>query len=210
MKPYIRSMALSALVLLGGASLAACGASSTASSETPTVRRAAAQELITQALAANPKASSGRISLTIDGEVGGISRLEGPIEITVDGRYDLPDGATAPDVEFDVGLTVNDHALGGGLVIVDGTGYITLGSVGYKIPDDITRDLTALAAGADNGLTKTGAMFHVNPQNWQRDASTPARRRSQASASRCSRPASAPMSRSSISTASCASWRASA
>ena len=28
----------------------------------------------------------------------------------------------------------------------------------------------APAADANNGLTKTGAMFHVNPQDWQRDA----------------------------------------
>jgi hypothetical protein len=125
---------------------------------------------IGQALAANPKASSARITLTGALDVKGIARLDGPIEATVDGRYDLPDGETVPDVAFDVGLSHKGHALGGGLVLKDGTAYVTLGSVGYRIPDEITRTLTAPAADANNGLTKTAAMFHVNPQDWQRDA----------------------------------------
>jgi hypothetical protein len=169
-KAHIRSMAMTAVVLLAGASLQACGASSSASGESSAARQAEAKDVIRQALAVNPKADSARISLTIDGEVQGIPRLKGPIEVTVDGRYNLPDGATAPDVEFDVGLFHNGHALGGGLKLVDGTAYVTLGSTGYKIPDDITRKLMAPAADAKNGLTKTGAMFHVNPQDWQKDA----------------------------------------
>ena len=170
MRTTIRSMAAMALALLGGASLVACGESSSASSETPAAERAAAQEIIRQALAVNPKASSARITLTADLDVKGIRRLDGPIEATVDGRYDLPAGETVPDFEFDVGLSHAGHALGGGIVLKDGTAYITLGSVGYRIPDDITRTLTAPAAHANNGLTKTAAMFHVNPQDWQRDA----------------------------------------
>jgi hypothetical protein len=170
MKVQIRSMALAGLVLLAGASLVACGDSSSASGDTPAARRAAAQDIITQALAVNPKADAARISLTIDGQVEGIPRLKGPIQVTVDGRYNLPDGASVPDVDFDVGLFHAGHALGGGLVLAGGTAYVKLGSVGYKIPDNITRDLMAPAADAKNGLTKTGAMFHVNPQNWQRDA----------------------------------------
>ena len=41
---------------------------------------------------------------------------------------------------------------------------------GYKVPDDITHALTEPAVGARNGLTKLGAMFYINPQDWQRNA----------------------------------------
>ena len=73
-------------------------------------------------------------------------------------------------VDFDVGLTMKDQALGGALVLKDGKAYVKLGNVGYQIPAAITRVLTAPAAEASNGITKTAAMFHINPQNWQRDA----------------------------------------
>jgi len=170
MTSQIRFMAVTALVLLGGSSLVACGESSSASSETPSERRAAAREIIKQAHAVNPKASSARISLTADLRINGIEKLEGPIEITANGRYNLAEGETVPDVDFDVGVSVKDRALGGGLVLAGGTAYVKLGTVGYKIPDEITRTLMAPAADADNGLTKTAAMFHVNPQDWQRGA----------------------------------------
>ena len=170
MTAQIRLLAAMAVVLVGGAGVAACGESTSASGETPAARRAAAQKIIGQALAVNSKADSGRITLTGDLDVKGIARLDGPIEATVDGRFNLPDGETVPDFAFDVGLSHKDHALGGGIVLKDGTAYVTLGSVGYRIPDEITRTLTAPAADANNGLTKTAAMFHVNPQDWQRDA----------------------------------------
>ena len=54
--------------------------------------------------------------------------------------------------------------------MVGGTAYVKLGTVGYRIPDEITRTLVAPAAGERNGLTKTAAMFHVNPHRWQRHA----------------------------------------
>jgi hypothetical protein len=75
-----------------------------------------------------------------------------------------------PDFDFDVSAALRGGVLGGGLVLVDGKAYITLGSTGYRIPAAITKVLVAPAVAASNGLTKTAAMFYVNPQNWQRDA----------------------------------------
>ncbi len=171
MKVHIRSMAMAALALLAGASLQACGDSSSASGES-TAARASRREGCDQAGAGRQPEGGLRPDLPHDRRRGRRESraCKGPIEVTVDGRYNLPDGATVPDVEFDVGLFHKGHALGGGLKLVDGTAYVTLGSTGYKIPDDITRKLMAPAADANNGLTKTGAMFHVNPQDWQRDA----------------------------------------
>ncbi len=166
-----RSKALAALALLSVATLAGCGADSgSGDASTPAERHAAAERLIRQVHGVNPKASSGRIDATIDLDVKDSPRFKGLTEITADGRWNLPDGATVPDVELDVGLSLGGSALGGTLVIADGKGYIKLGNSGYKIPDSITRVLVAPAAEASNGLTKTAAMFHINPQNWQRNA----------------------------------------
>jgi hypothetical protein len=168
----IRSLALAALALLCAASLAACGDSSSAFGDKPdpAAARAAAAKIIRQAHAVNPAARAARIDMTVDLHVQGSPRFEGPIEITANGRYNLPDGATVPDFDFDVGLTMKGQALGGAITLVDGKAYVRLGDTGYQIPAAITRVLTAPAADANNGITKTAAMFHINPQNWQRGA----------------------------------------
>jgi hypothetical protein len=170
MTGQIRSRAVAAIALIGATTLAACGGSDSGGGSTPAQRHAAAEKLIRIVHSVNPKASSGRIDATIDLDIKGSPRFRGVAEVTANGVWNLPDGAVTPDVDLDVGLTLNGGVLGGTLVVADGTGYIKLGNAGYKLPAAISRTLIAPAAVAHNGLTKTAAMFYINPQNWQRNA----------------------------------------
>lgn len=174
MTPQIRSQALAAMALAGAVTLAACGGSSSDSgakaSADPAASRAAAEKLIAQAIAPNPKADSGRIDARVDVKIKGLPRFAGTTSVTADGVYDLPDGAAVPDLDVDVGLLLNDEGLGGALVVADGTGFIKLGNTGYQLPDSISQKLQEPAPEAQNGLTKTAAMFYINPQTWQKDA----------------------------------------
>jgi hypothetical protein len=159
--------------LLSATTLAACGSGndSGASAKNAVTNHAAADKLIAQAVAANPAADSARVSAGVDVDVlGGRQPLTGKTQITADGTYDLPSGASVPDLDIDVGLSHAGQALAGAIVLSDETGYIRLGPSGYKIPDAISERLVAPAKMADNGLTKTGAMFFINPQDWQRNA----------------------------------------
>lgn len=170
MTKQIRRNAIAALVaLLGAASIASCGDGAAAAGG-PAERHAAAERLIDVVHDVNPKAASGRIDATIDLNIEGGSQLPGLTQITASGVFDLPDGAAVPDIDLDVGFFRNDRALGGALVVADGKGYVKLGNTGYKLPGAVSRTLVAPAADASNGLTKTAAMFHVNPQDWQRNA----------------------------------------
>jgi hypothetical protein len=174
-RPF-RPFAVAAAVLLSATALSACGGAIAATDKSPGVStldsRAAADRIIEQAVAHNPHARSGRIrgSVDIDIDISGLPLLDGQTQITAAGVYALPDGASVPDLDIDVGLTHNDHALGGAIVLDDRTGYVKLGTAGYKIPDDITHTLSEPAVSARNGLTKLGAMFYINPQDWERNA----------------------------------------
>ncbi len=178
MTPPIRKalhpLASLALALLGAASLVACGGSSSAGSSsdtaTPAQRHAAADKRIAQATGPNSAARSARIDGTIGLNLKGFSNFEGPIDITVGGAYNLPDGEDVPELNLDVALGLNSGVFGGGIVVAGEKGYITLGSTGYKLPDAISQVLVAPAREAKNGLTKTGAMFYINPQDWQMKA----------------------------------------
>ena len=163
-----------AAALLGATVLAACGGTVAATSDGESTRasRAAADRVIAQAVGDNPQARSGRISGTVDVDIdiSGLPLLDGQTQVTADGVYDLADGASVPDFDIDASLRHNEHLLAGALVLDDRTGYVKLGTTGYKVPDGITHALTEPALDAHNGLTKLGAMFYINPQDWQRNA----------------------------------------
>jgi hypothetical protein len=125
--------------------------------------------LIKQAFGPNEKARSGRLDGTIDIEVKGVPRYKGPIEVTASGGFELPSGADVPDFRMDVGLVLNDHAIGGELVTAGGDAFIQLGTTGYKLPAPITAKIRAPAAALDNGLAKTAGMFFIRPDRWQKD-----------------------------------------
>jgi hypothetical protein len=171
MTGHFRSTIAVLTAVLGATTLAACGGSSSDSDTSGASAHAAADKLIAQVVGTNPAADSARISGTVDVDIlGGRQPLTGPTQITADGTYDLPSGASVPDLDIDVGLKHADQALGGAIVVSDKTGYIRLGPTGYKIPGSIASKLVEPAEDAQNGLTKTGAMFFINPQEWQTNA----------------------------------------
>lgn len=176
MPATFRLFAAAAAAFVSATALAACGGATANTNQSAGVSaldsRAAADRIIEQAVGDNPQARSGRVSgsVDIDIDISELPLLDGKTQITADGVYALPNGASVPDLDIDVGLTHDDHALGGAIVLDDRTGYVKLGTTGYKIPDDITQALSEPAVGARNGLTKLGAMFYINPQDWQRNA----------------------------------------
>ena len=170
----MRSKALALAAVLAATTLAACGgddsSDSGAKSGSSSDSRAAADKIIEQAVAANDKARSASIDGTIDVTIKGVPRFKEPVQITANGDYNLPEGADVPDFNVDVGLGLNGGTIGGGLVLSDGKGFITLGDTGYPLPAKISEKIAKPAPAAKNGLTKTAAMFYINPQDWQKNA----------------------------------------
>jgi hypothetical protein len=175
----LRSRPLLLAALVAAMTLSACGGGSdsgdggSGSGKPSAADRAQDRKdvarLIKQGFGPNEKARSGRLDGTIDLEVKGVPRYKGPIEITAGGGFELPSGADVPDFRIDVGLVLNDHAIGGELVLVGGDAFIQLGTTGYKLPAGITSKIVAPAAALDNGLAKTAGMFFIRPDRWQKD-----------------------------------------
>lgn len=174
----LRPKLLALLALLAALTLAACGGDDSPSSDSGGDKPAATDKaqnrkdmarLIKQGFGPNEDARAGRLDGTIDLEVKGVPRYKGPIEITASGGFDLAKGTDVPDFRMDVGLVLNDHAIGGELVLVGGDAFIQLGTTGYKLPDPIAAKVRAPAAALDNGLAKTAGMFFIRPDRWQKD-----------------------------------------
>ena len=177
MRRTFRPFVTAAAVVLSATALSACAGAIAATNRSAhdsssADSRAAADRIIAQAVGDNPQARSGRISgsVDVDMDISGLPLLDGATQITADGVYALKDGASVPDLDIDVGLMHNDQALGGAIVLDDRTGYVKLGPAGDKVPHDNTPVLTQPAGGAHNGLTKLGAMFYIDPQDWERNA----------------------------------------
>jgi hypothetical protein len=152
----------------GGKSSSSGGAAKPSASDRAQDRKDIAR-LIRQGFGPNPQARSGKLEGTIDLEVKGVPRYKGPIELTANGTFELPSGAQAPDFDVDVGLVLNDHAIGGALLVAGSNAFIKLGDTGYKLPDPITTKILAPAASLDNGLAKTAGMFFIRPDRWERN-----------------------------------------
>jgi hypothetical protein len=177
MTASLRMKALLLAALVAALALSACGGGSDSgdgggkapSASSKAQDRKDMARLIKQAFGPNEKARSGKLDGTIDLEVKGVPRYKGPIELTASGAFDLPSGAGVPDFRMDVGLVLNDHAIGGQLVLVDPDAFIQLGNTGYKLPAPITAKIHAPAAALDNGLAKTAGMFFIRPDRWERN-----------------------------------------
>ncbi len=169
-----RSKLVAFVLALAAMTLVACGGGSKDSGSSgggdDAAKKAQATAIIKKIVGPNAKASSARIDGTVDVDIKGVPRYKGTSELTASGVYNLPDGADAPDIDIDVGLVLNNHAIGGALVVKDSTGYIRLGSTGYKLPSAISKKIVAPAADRENGLTKAASMFYINPQIWQKNA----------------------------------------
>lgn len=178
MTALTRSKFLLVAMLLAALTLAACGGGDddggNSGSDKPAQRDRAQDQkdiarLIKQGFGPNEKARSGRLEGTIDLEVKGVPRYKGPIEVTANGGFELAKGSDVPDFKVDVGLVLNDNAIGGELVVADSQAYIQLGDTGYRLPPDISQKVVAPAAALDNGLAKTAGMFFIRPDRWQKD-----------------------------------------
>ena len=155
--------------------LAACGGGDSSSSSSDKGESAAdakanavaVNKLVKQAFGTNEKARSGKVNATIDIDVKGVPRWKDPIEISLDGAYELQPGETVPDFNLEASLLLRDQAYGASLLLVDGKAYIQVGTTGYRQSDAIAAKIMSPAPAKRNGLTKTAGMFYLNPQSWR-------------------------------------------
>lgn len=172
---HVHRTLLVLVALITALTLAACGEDSSSSGGAAKSAGDKAQDrkdmarLIKQAAGPNEEARSGQVDATVDVEVKGVPRYTGPIQVTASGAFELADGADVPDVDLDVGLMLNDKAIGGSVVIADSTSFIKLGTTGYRLPGDINTKIIAPAAKLDNGLIKSAGMLYIRPDRWQKD-----------------------------------------
>jgi hypothetical protein len=169
---------LTVLALCATLGLAACGGSDKPSSSGGGGGQSAAdkaandkavKKLAKEAFGPNEKARSAQVDATIDINVKGVKRWKDPIEITLDGGYELADGAEVPDFKLEAGLLLRDQAYGGAILLNNRKAYIEVGTTGYQQTDKIAADIASQAPRYDNGMTKTAGMFYINPNSWRKN-----------------------------------------
>ncbi len=169
---------LTVAALVAAIALAACGGGDSSSSSSDkggesasdkAANTKAVNKLVKQAFGPNQKARSAAVNATIDIDVKGVKRWKDPIEITLDGAYQLASGADVPDFKLEAGLLLRDQAYGGAILLNDRKAYLQVGTTGYLQSDAIATNLAAPAPAKDNGMTKTAGMFYINPQSWRKN-----------------------------------------
>jgi hypothetical protein len=177
MSAHVHSkLGLTVAALVAALALAACGGGDSSSSSgkkagesaaDKAANRKAVSKLVKQAFGPNEKARSAEVNATIDIDVKGVKRWKDPIEITLDGAYQLADGEDVPDFKLEAGLLLRDQAYGGAILLNDRKAYLQVGTTGYLQSQNIATDLASPAPKYDNGMTKTAGMFYINPNSWR-------------------------------------------
>jgi hypothetical protein len=176
--PSRSKLACTVAALVAALALAACGGGgdsspssgkSGASAAEKKANAKAVNKLVKQAFGPNAKARSGQVNATIDIDVKGVKRWKDPIEITLDGAYELADGAAVPDFKLEAGLLLRDQAYGGSILLNHRKAYLEVGTTGYLQSNEIATRLAAPAPRYKNGMTKTAGMFYINPNSWRKN-----------------------------------------
>jgi hypothetical protein len=169
---------LTVATLVAALALSACGGGDSPSSKSGKGGESAAEKkanakavnkLAKQAFGPNKKARSAQLNATIDIDVKGVKRWKDPIEITLDGAYELAPGASVPDFKLEAGLLLRDQAYGGAILLNNRKAYLEVGTTGYLQSQKISTNLAAPAPKYDNGMTKTAGMFFINPNAWRKN-----------------------------------------
>jgi hypothetical protein len=176
--PVHSKLCATVAALLAAGTLAACGGSDSPSSSSganggsaadKTANAKAVKKLVKQAFGPNEKARSAQVNATIDIDVKGVKRWKDPIEITLDGAYQLASGEDVPDFKLEAGLLLRDQGYGGAILLNNRKAYLQVGTTGYLQSDRIAQQLAAPAPRYDNGMTKTAGMFYINPNSWRKN-----------------------------------------
>lgn len=151
--------------------LIGCGGGSKsddASSDAKKNTTADAKQLLEQTFGPNPKASSGKLSGSVEITVDGVRRYREPLEVRMSGPFNQS-GGSPPEANLSVGLGLRGGALGGELVLVDDEALIGLGSTGYRVPDSIASTIRRPLRNSENALASVLAVFGIAPQRWARN-----------------------------------------
>jgi hypothetical protein len=126
------------------------------------------KKLLRQTFGPNDKATSGKISGTVDVVVKGVPRYREPIQVSVSGPFNQP-GNSPTEANLSVSLSLRGGSIGGELVLIDNEVIIGLGTTGYRIPDDIAATIRKPLAKKSNGLASLLGVFGIAPQRWAKD-----------------------------------------
>ena len=161
-------IALALVALVAALVLASCGGDDKPTAAKPAGGDKAnadpkAVALVEAASGPNTSARSGRIDGSVEITLTGVKDFAEPVVASVSGPFSYRNGSALPDYELDVGM----RNYGVELSSVGGRSYVTIGTTGYRMPDDIRGLLVRKSARGRNGLTRTIEQLGIAPWRWE-------------------------------------------
>ena len=121
--------------------------------------------LVKAASGPNANANSGHIDGSVELTLKGNRDFAEPFSSSVEGAFSYRKGAALPDYELELGL----RNYGIELSSVGGKSYVTIGTTGYRMPDDVRALLVRKSSRGRNGFTRTIEQFGIAPWRWETD-----------------------------------------
>jgi hypothetical protein len=155
---------------------AACGGDEESGGE-PVSASTDVNELLTQTFTGKKDVKSGNIDLKLQIEAqGGESQLDGPVNVTLKGPFQVQDGGKLPKFKLDATLEGAGQSITAGATSTGDKGFLSFQGTDYAVDDQVFQQFKAAfeeaakKSSADNAQSLTS--LGMDPRKWLTDPQT--------------------------------------
>jgi hypothetical protein len=160
-----RAVAALLLGVLALLALAACGSSSSTSTD--------AAGLLKQTFNGPHQINSGNLNVSVTIDPSGSSTLSGPIKLSFGGPFENSGAGKLPQSNFTISVSALGKSGSLGLLSTGSSGYVTLSGTSYQLPQATFQKLESSLkqVGASSSKTNSGALssLGIKPLDWLQD-----------------------------------------
>jgi hypothetical protein len=166
-----RLLAIVLTLVLSGTAIAACGDDNSSSSSSD------AQSVLKQTFGPNHPIRSGRLDLSLNLDLHGVARLNGPVALRLSGPFQSNGAGTLPNFQFSLDVDAGGQSFTAGAVSTGKAGYLTFEGtafdVGTQLYNSFKKGYEQAAKGA-KGKSGTPSLsaLGIKPLDWLDNAET--------------------------------------
>jgi hypothetical protein len=134
----LRPMFFLMLAAVAALVLAACGSDDEpASSDSGSQSSEDVNDLLKQTFTNKTKIESGKLDITLGGDVKGVPQLSGPLSVKLSGPFQSSGGEQVPKFKLDIGFEGGGQSLELGATSTGDKGYVNFQGTDYELTDEV-------------------------------------------------------------------------
>jgi hypothetical protein len=170
MTTRLRPMLILMLAAVAALVLAACGSDEEPASSDSGNSSEDVNDLLKQTFTNKTKFESGKLDMTLGGDIKGVPQLSGPISVKLSGPFQSVGGEQVPKFDLDIGFEGGGQSLEFGATSTGDKGYVNFQGTDYELSDQVWGEFKKSyeqARKEQAGQQQANLMMlGIDPQKW--------------------------------------------